>query len=86
MAAGKLPSPGKVINGEEIGPCVSECEHRDCAETRRQAACKCVTCGEEIGYETRFYQAEGVHDHSKLEHARCAEDRAELHRKQMHGE
>lgn len=56
MAAGFLPSPGKVVNGREIGPCVSPCQHRDCESTRDLAAKLCSECGQPIGYETGFYQ------------------------------
>lgn len=50
MAAGMLPLPGT-----EYGPCVSACEHRDCAATRTTAESVCPLCGDPIGYETRYY-------------------------------
>lgn len=61
MAAGFLPPPGT-----ELGPCVPDCAHEDCAETRRMAEALCPHCGAVIGYDTRFY----VHP---LRHAFCAE-------------
>jgi hypothetical protein len=57
MAASTLPEPGKVVRGEEIGPCKDVCEHTDCATTRRMAAADCAICGKPIGYETRFYNS-----------------------------
>lgn len=63
MAAGYLPPPGS-----EHGPCDS-CEHRDCAETRRMAAAKCMFCHEPIGYVYGFYQ----HAWVDFEHAVCAQ-------------
>lgn len=77
MAYYTLPSPGKVVNGEEIGPCVGACEHKDCAQTRAQAAQSCLVCGEAIGYETPFYYEYC----GTLRHARCAH-REERERKE----
>lgn len=73
MAWGLLPTPGKIINGIEVGPCVEPCAHRDCAETRRQAATACRLCGEPVGYETPFYRAD---EPGALEHVACAETAA----------
>lgn len=56
MAGGTLPTPGKIVNGEEIGPCLEECIHVDCVMTRKQAATKCANCGEVIGYEVLFFE------------------------------
>lgn len=67
MAAGVLPKPGT-----ELGPCTEDCQHRDCAETRRMAESKCHLCGEPIDYGVRFYA-----DADQLSHARCAEEKAE---------
>lgn len=69
MAAGTLPSPGKVVNGEEIGPCVGGCEHKDCAQTREGAASPCWVCGGPIGYEHPFVQRNGW---KELAHEVCA--------------
>jgi len=60
MAYGILPSPGT-----ELGPCEGECQHTDCAATRRDAAEVCQFCGEPIGYENKFTRARVVTD---LEH------------------
>lgn len=45
MAVYELPKPGT-----ELGPCEDDCEHLDCAETRRQATGKCPLCGKPVGY------------------------------------
>lgn len=74
MAAGILQEPGS-----EFGPCVDECAHRDCAETRKMAAAECVHCDEPIGYGVRFYHVDTVpvRTHPVGEkvyaHARCEE-------------
>ena len=75
MAAGRLPAPGT-----ELGPCdPPTCIHRDCAETRRMAESACVSCGEPIGYEVRFYDhqrgelAPGGGIRTGLAHAECLE-------------
>jgi len=71
MAAGILPKPGS-----KYGPCLEPCQHRDCAETRREARSRCLHCGGLIGYETRFYKNA---DHTAtseerfLVHAECEE-------------
>mgnify|MGYP001609349465 CR=1 FL=1 len=86
MAAGKLAAPGKIVNGEEIGPCVNECQHIDCKQTREMAAAPCVYCDKPIGYETYFYQhAEQIHVQPTVgrrlptgfAHARCLHERIE---------
>ena len=69
MAAGTLPSPGKIVNGLEIGACIDEgCGHTDCECTRNQAASLCPLCNQPIGYETRIYNHKGT-----LNHADCLE-------------
>jgi hypothetical protein len=65
MAAGTLPTLGSTY-----GPCEEVCQHTDCAATRTQAASLCTDCGEPIGYDRRFYQAD---DWKRLIHAACAE-------------
>ena len=67
MAAGTLAVPGT-----KHGPCAEECQHRDCAATRRSAEGRCRICGELIGYGTRVYWEDGVYVH-----ADCVEDEAE---------
>lgn len=54
MASGFLPTPGKVVDGEPIGPCVEPCEHTDCAQTLKMAATECFFCSQPIGFETAF--------------------------------
>lgn len=48
-------SPGIEKPGSKYGPCVNECEHRDCEASRRLVVKVCRICNERIGYETRFY-------------------------------
>lgn len=70
MAAGTLSPPGT-----EYGPCEGECQHRDCASTRRMASLPCRICGEEIGYETSFFVEETDPEKSQVTvmvHALCA--------------
>lgn len=69
MAAGILHKPGS-----KLGPCAEACHHRDCAETRGQAAALCVYCGKPIGYETRFYVETGARS---MAHAECSEEAAD---------
>ena len=61
-----LPYPGKVVRGNEIGPCRDECQHTDCKCIRVQAATACSECGQPIGYETLFQSIKG-----KLRHRIC---------------
>lgn len=51
MAAGVIAKPGT-----EYGPCLSECKHLDCAESRKQAETLCPICNKKIGYDRRFFQ------------------------------
>ena len=67
MAAGRLQKPGSAH-----GPCVGDCEHRDCALTRKMIAAPCGICEQPIGYDVRFYEEEG-----QLFHADCLERRLE---------
>jgi hypothetical protein len=69
MSIWSIPSPGK-----ENGPCVANCKHKDCEESRRMAATSCVICGNQIGYETDFYlmRPDNDSDHAKEQHTRCA--------------
>jgi hypothetical protein len=64
MAAGFLSAPGT-----EYGPCEGECQHADCASTRRLAEKVCPHCDEPIGYDRGFYQ-DGAW--TVLEHEVCA--------------
>jgi hypothetical protein len=65
MAAGILPAPGS-----QYGPCESQCKHRDCAATRRDAVSPCRFCGQSIEYGKRFIRARLS---GALAHERCAE-------------
>lgn len=83
MAAGMLPEPGKVVRGREIGPCITACNHRDCAATRQQAATECYHCLRPIGYGVRFYfedvtgEGRSGDDNYRMAHAACTEKMAE---------
>lgn len=59
MAAIRVPPPGT-----RCGPCTTECQHRDCAQARRDAAATCALCVEPIGYDTRYYEDKGEHVHA----------------------
>ncbi len=65
MAAGMLPEPGS-----EYGPCKKECQHTDCALTRKMAATVCTYCSKEIGYGRLFYDL----GDDKLVHYLCHEE------------
>ena len=69
MAAGRIPKPGT-----EYGPCETECQHRDCAASRKMSTAVCRYCSEPIGYDVRFYQEDG----EQIVHALCAEEAAEV--------
>jgi hypothetical protein len=49
-----LPKPGT-----ELGPCVEECKHTDCAATRKEATAPCSFCGDPIGYDVKFQYNDG---------------------------
>ena len=67
MAAGYLPDPGS-----KTGPCLGDCGHSDCTQTRIDASHQCRICEESIGYGVRFYYEKGV-----PVHAICLEKEAE---------
>jgi len=69
MAAGILSAPGT-----RVGPCKTACKHRDCAQTKADAAAFCVFCGKAIGYGVGFFRAR-LSD--ALAHALCLEDAVE---------
>lgn len=73
MASGFLPTPGKVVDGEEIGPCVKQpCFHIDCKETLQMAATQCFYCLRPIGFETAFVNHDVTgEDDRKLCHTEC---------------
>lgn len=74
MASGFLPEPGKVVDGEEIGPCKDGCEHKDCLETLRQAATECFYCLRPIGFETAFVNHDVTGDGAmRLCHTPCVQ-------------
>lgn len=66
MAAGILPKPGT-----KVGPCRGRCQHRDCAQTRADAASPCRFCQKAIGYGARYVRARFD---GSLAHEACLED------------
>jgi hypothetical protein len=63
MAYSRLPRPGT-----DYGPCLPECSHTDCQQTRRQAAQLCPRCLSPIGYEHLFMRDSS----DRLMHYACA--------------
>lgn len=66
--------------GTRFGPCINDCAHRDCAETRRMAETICPECDEPIGYERGFYCEKddlGNTDLTKMTHSACLERRVQ---------
>ena len=60
MASYTLPAPGT-----DLGPCIENCAHIDCAETRKHAAQPCIYCGKPTGYDTDvFFLAGGRQAHA----------------------
>lgn len=45
------------------------CSHRDCEQTRADAASACYFCDEPIGYNVGFYRSQET-----LAHAMCCEE------------
>lgn len=76
MAAGTLPRPGT-----KLGPCEPECQHKDCAITRRMAAETCRFCQKPISSEpfytdpenSRDVRGDGPLSGPALVHAECLE-------------
>jgi len=70
MAVGYLPEIGS-----EHGPCANDCEHTDCAETKRLLLMVCRWCDLAIGYRGFFNDSlEGHPAWSRIVHASCHED------------
>jgi len=69
MAAGILPAPGT-----KVGPCKTACKHRDCAQTKAEAASLCPFCEKAIGYGVGFFRLMGL---GQLAHAFCYEEAVE---------
>ena len=69
MAAGVLPRPGS-----KVGPCKGKCGHRDCAQTKGDAAAVCRFCAKAIGYGVGFYRSQLD---GGLAHAFCLEEAVE---------
>lgn len=58
--------------GSDYGPCESECQHTDCALTRKHAESICPVCGQPIGYDRNFYYMD--QELTVLVHTECEED------------
>lgn len=69
MAVGILQKPGT-----KLGPCKKACKHRDCAQTRADAATACRFCNKPIGYGETFYRARLS---GALGHAFCVDEAVE---------
>lgn len=65
MAWSIVPRPGT-----KVGPCKGECQHTDCAATRKLAATICRYCQQEIGYGGKYTMEAGepVHFICLVEH------------------
>ena len=59
MAYAMTPAPGT-----KLGPCAKPCEHRDCRESRNDAATVCPRCKEAIGYERPWTSYNLFHWHT----------------------
>ena len=58
--------------GTRNGPCIAKCNHKDCDASRQQAASICWLCEKPVGFDTRFYAADGG-----FVHALCLEESEE---------
>jgi hypothetical protein len=74
MAAGYLPLPGT-----EFGPCIDNCEHIDCKQTRTMAETICHYCGKAIGYDRGFY----ILEEKIMIHSACHETAIEAENKRL---
>lgn len=74
MAYSTLPHPGTAF-----GPCLEECTHRDCAETRRMAESICPVCGGSIGYYRSF-----SHGRQGIAHFACLLEQEEARLADQH--
>lgn len=63
MASSYISKPGT-----EYGPCIGDCDHRDCSASRKIASANCHWCNKPIGYDTHFYSdGDGVWVHAVCE-------------------
>lgn len=69
MAAGIFQAPGT-----KVGPCKTSCQHRDCKQTKAEAASACRFCQKPIGYGVGFIRARLT---GALAHAVCVEEAVE---------
>jgi len=72
MAAGIMPAM------QEPQVCEGECEHRDCASWKAQAALPCALCGKLIEAGDDYFVREVKDGRVTVQvHGRCAEQEAE---------
>lgn len=65
--------------GSEYGPCLdTNCDHKDCQQTRKMADVLCSYCTKRIGYERGFYMIED----NILVHSSCLENRIDEEKKE----
>lgn len=58
--------------GTQYGPCIGECEHKDCAQSRYDATKVCRICGQVIGWEAKvMFEGEDKREYG-IVHAVCA--------------
>ncbi len=86
MAAGRISAPGS-----KLGPCVDECAHIDCGQTRTDAAAPCRWCHGPIGYmpgngiakwdgrSGEFYRVQDQYAHAVCEEEAAEEERSGGH-------
>lgn len=74
------PKPGaKDARGEEIGPCIGDCQHKDCAGMRADALKTCRICGKPIGFGNPVYFEGGDNTPTgkQMVHAHCLWEESE---------
>ncbi len=54
MAWGMIGHPGT-----KSGPCVKDCTHSDCRESRETSRAECSLCNRPIGFERKYCTHEG---------------------------
>jgi hypothetical protein len=71
MASSILPEPGSTF-----GPC-KKCNHKDCNQTRAEAASLCRFCQKPIEFNVSYYVDPQDRAEHKLVHATCLEESVE---------
>lgn len=57
--------------GTEFGPCEGNCDHSDCAASRKMAESICTICGKPIGYDKRFFRDSDNPELGEYAHTAC---------------